>query len=299
MAAISAPPRPRPASRPTVVIGLASLGAVFGFFAAVVVGLSLLHIELADGGHGLSAVVAMGAGTGWFLGAMAGHELARGRRPAGAPMVSVLWAGAGVVLITGLALCALESRLVGTYGIKAWELSTLQVVTLSDTGLAAVTIAAASRSHRPDPSAPERPGLGAIALVGIVAGALLFGALLVTFFDGVERNAGARTNRAAYDTGWALLGAAERYQRRRGTYPDSLAALLSAGASVRPGAQVEFAGAFANGFCIVVGADAGEAQAGEPRYTAFTWPEADLGDHVFRQGGSCRVASARARHVSR
>lgn len=282
-----------------MVIGLASLGAVFGFFAGVVVGLMVFGIELADGGHGLSAVAATGAGIGWFLGAMTGHALSGARRPAGRPIAYALWVGAGVVLITGLVLCALEARLVGTYGIKAWELSALRAITIADAAVAAVTIAAVSRADRADPTMPEREGLGAIAFVGIVAGVLLSGALLFGFFDAIERNARARTNRAAYDTGWALLGAAERYQRRTGTYPEALAVMLSAGANVRSGAQVEFAGAFANGYCIVVGADAGEAQAGEPRYTAFTWPEADLGDHVFRQGGSCRVASARARHVSR
>jgi hypothetical protein len=279
------------------VIGLASLGAVFGFFGGVVVGLMVFGIELADGGHGLSAVAATGAGVGWFLGAITGHALSSARRPIGRPIAHALWLGAGVVLATGLALCALEARLVGTYGIKAWELSALRVITVADATLAAVTIAAVSRADRADPAASERPGLGAIAFVGIVVGVLLFGALLIGFFDAIERNAQARTNRAVQDTGWALLGAAERYQRRTGTYPETPAALLSA-ANVRPGAQVDSAGAFANGFCIVVGADVGEAQAGEPRYTAFTWPEADLGDHVFRQGSSCRVASARARHLS-
>jgi hypothetical protein len=282
-----------------VVIGLASLGGAFGFFAGVVVGLQVLGIELADGGHGLSAVAAIGAGIGWFLGAITGHALSMARRPAGRPMAYALWVGAGVVLITGLVLCALEAGLVGTYGIKAWELSTLRAITIGDATLAAVTIVAVSRTDRADPAMPERQGLGAIALAGVVAGGLLSGGLLLGFLDAIERNALARTNRAAYDTGWALLGAAERYQRRAGTYPKALAELLSAGANVRSGAQVEFAGTFANGFCIVVGADIGEERAGEPRYTAFTWPEADHGDHVFRQGSSCRVASARARHLSR
>ncbi len=282
-----------------MVIGLASLGAVFGFFAGVVVGLMVLGIELADGGHGLSGVAATGAGIGWFLGAMTGHALSKARRPAGRPMAFTLCVGAGVVLITGLVFCALEARLVGTYGIKAWELSALRAITVADAALAAVTIAAVSRTDRADPAMPERQGLGAIAFAGIVAGVLLFGRLLGGFLDAIESNARARTDRAAYDTGWALLEAAERYHRRTGSYPGSLAALLSAGASVRPGAQVDLAGGFANGFCIVVGADVGEARAGEPRYTAFTWPEATQGDRVFRQGRSCRVASARARDRSR
>jgi hypothetical protein len=170
---------PGPA-RATIILGVASFGAVLGFILAFVIGLEFLGFELPDAASGLSTVALVGAGWGWAIGALLGDLTSSGARPIQASTRRGLRIAALVAVVLGVAVVFGEARLVAPNGLLAAELPWIRAATAADAIAGSATLLSASRAHQPASGHRPSPWIGWAAGAGFVCAVVLLFWLVVS-----------------------------------------------------------------------------------------------------------------------
>jgi len=259
-----------------IVLGFASIGGLVGIIAAIYVGVTALAMEPPDDAEYLPFVMMVGAGAGWLIGTGLGSIAGSRARPPGATGRRLVLLGA-VAVVIGAATIAIWPNTSGwpdgevTF-FSTWRVvggTELEIATMVDAAIAAFTFLAVRRHHDGEGSAHPRRVAGAIGTAGLLLGGLAFAygvAIVPMTWSGNVRHLATR---AVYRTTTSLVEAAGEHQGLTGSFPTNLAEVLAAGAKVRPGTQVEFAGVVNGSFCVRVGVDVGEQHADDPHYSAL------------------------------
>ncbi len=239
-------------------------------------GMNALGMELPDHADLLPFCMLLGAGVGWLVGVGLASIVGKGARPAGPIGRRLVLSAAVIVSIVAVAV-AISPTPVGWPQVRMtffslWRIdggTWLEIALLADAAIAVATFLAVSRHH--DVGRAHDPGrlAGATGIAGLGLGALVFllgtGLMALTWQDAV----GHQKYRVVYRTTNSLAGAASRREERTGSFPANLEEVLAAGGRIQPGAKVEFAGVVKGSFCVRVGVDEGEGDAGDPHYSAL------------------------------
>lgn len=280
----------RGASRPTIVLGFGCLGGLLGMIAGAYFGGSVLGIGLPDEAEYLPFVMMIGAGAGWLAGAGLGSIAGRTARAPGALGRGLVLVGAVVVVVGAVAIVISPVPSGwpdgGVTFFSFWregDGGAFEIAVLVGTALVLLTFLAVSRQQESASSRPPGRLVGAVGIVGLLLGGLVFllGVWLVPL--NWSDTGDHQRYRAVIRTTNSLVVAAGKYERRTGEYPSNLEDVLAAGGKVRRGAQVEFAGVVNGKFCVRVGVDLGEEAAGEPHYSALVYPRGSM----LGVGNSC------------
>ena len=240
-------------------------------------GMNALGMELPDHADLLPFCMLLGAGAGWLAGVGLGSIVGKGARTAGPVGRRLVLSGAVIVSIVAVAV-AISPTPVGWPQVRMtffsiWRIdggTWLEIALLVDAAIAVATFLAVSRRHDGG-RARRHPGrfAGATGIVGLGLGALVFllgiGLIALTWSDAVDQ----QKYRVVMRTTDSLAGAASRREERTGSFPANLEEVLAAGGRIQPGAKVEFAGVVKGSFCVRVGVDEGEGDAGDPHYSAL------------------------------
>ena len=264
----------RGASLSTIVLGFACIGGSVGMIVGAWGGMTVLGMELPDHADLLPFCMMIGAGTGWLLGVGLASIVGKGARPAG-PIGRRLVLSA--VLVVSIVAVVISPTPVGWPQVHItffsfWRVdggTWFEIAFLADAAIAFATFLAVSGQH--DGEGSHRPGrvAGATGIAGLSLGGLVFllgtGMLALTWSDAVAHQKYRVVNRTTN----SLASAASRREERAGSFPASLDEVLAAGGRIQPGAKVEFAGIVNGSFCVRVGVDEGEGDAGDPHYSAL------------------------------
>jgi hypothetical protein len=268
----------RGASRPTIILGFASIGGLLGMVAGAYVGATAFGMAIPDDAEYLPFSMMLGAGAGWLGGAGIGSMVGEGARAPGTIGRKLVLLGAVAVVIGAvIAIWPVSSAWPdgGVTFFWSWRAGrgglAFETVILVDATLAVMTFLAVSRHHVGEDSG--RPGrvAGATGIAGLLLGGSVFALGLGLVALCWSETVAHQQYRAVYRTTTSLASAAAEHEARTGSFPTNLEEVLVAGGKVRPGAQVEFAGVVNGSFCVRVGVDVGdvEERAGDPHYSAL------------------------------
>jgi hypothetical protein len=292
----------RGASRPTIVLGFASVGGFVGLVAGGFLGFHALGMELPDHADLLPACMLIGAGLGWLNGVALGSIVAKDARPPGTAGRWLLFLGAAIVVLGAIVITIApvpSGRPEGGmtfFSFWASDEGTLAgIVLLGDAAIAVATFWAVSRQRDRDGSG--RPGrlAGATGIAGLLLGWFVFAFGMWFVAQNWSSTMGHQQYRVVYGTTNSLANAASRRLERTGSFPANLDEVFAAGGRIQPGAVVEFAGVVHGSFCIRVGVDEGEDPPSDPHYSALvhrrprganSWVGLEVG-----QGNSCAGSS--------
>jgi len=315
IAASSADPR-RGASGPTIVLGFASIGGLVGLVGAAVLSVAAITSggppepgESADDMSLFVLFVMLAAGVGWLVGAGIGSTLAEGARAVGVLGRRLVLGGACAVAL-GVALIVIWPRVVGwpeteVIFFSIWRTTggpAFAIATMIDGAIAVMTFLGVSKHHGLEGWGRPRRAVGAIGIVGLLVGGLVFAwvvaFVLSTWSGGMSHD----QYLAVHRTTMSLRDAVREHLDRTGSYPANLAEVLAAGGEVQPGAQVEFAGVENGSFCVRVGVDVGMPRADDPHYSTQVNrrpPEARSWTSSRTQSGnSCSFQGPGVSHVT-
>ncbi len=278
--------------RATFPLGNGTLLAALGAVGVPVFLGAVLGQDLIDDPDGLLAASLIAAGIGWTIGAAAGAALAAGGEPFSvgqAWLLRVMALAAIPVALTPLWIPTMSGRAAGAV---ARSTGPIRGPLLADAAIVCITLllVAGGRHARSHDRAPRRIGsrlsrgaaatgvaLGALVIVG-----LLRTAIVTPAFAEEQRRAGANRR-----TGESLIGAAQRFMDRDGSYPADLPALLTAGGRIQPGSVVTLLHAEEDRLCLRVGTDMGTGEATEPFWSAVIRPRSETSGSGAVLGPSC------------
>ena len=219
--------RRRGASRPTIVLGYATIGGLIGNVAGAPVAFHLFGLELPDNTEGLAPAVMVTAGLGWLIGAGFGSIAGAHARPIGVAGGRLLLAGAVAVTVGAVAIAIWPARSgwpeTETIFFSLWrhggdELAFV-IVTMVDAALVVGTYLAVSGHHDVEGSSRPSKLAGAIGITGLVLGGLWFAlgmALMPLLWSG---SLTADQVQAVYRTTSGVAGAVDDYADRRERSP--------------------------------------------------------------------------------
>jgi hypothetical protein len=171
----------RGASRPTIVLGFASLGGFLGMVAGAYVGATAFGAELPDDAEYLPFFMMLGAGAGWLLGTGLGSVVGEGARAPGTIARRLMLVGAFGVVI-GASVTAIwpvssgwPARSVVLFSFwRGGAQTAFEVTTMVNAALAVSTFVAVSRSRAGEHSWPPGRVAGGIGIGGLFMGGLAF-----------------------------------------------------------------------------------------------------------------------------
>lgn len=265
----------RGASGPTIILGVASIGGFLGLIAGIVVAAAAGWVLLPDDAGPLPFSMMVGAGIGWLIGAWLGSVLSQGARSPGTVGRTLVHIGVAVVVL-GAALIAvwpLAARVSqgGLTYFSFWRadvgMLAFEITAMVDAAIVVSTfLFVLKRRDRQDAEVPGRIA-GATGIAGLLLGGVVFAFSLWIVATTWSETVARQRDRAMTRTTSSLVDAVHRHERRTGSLPTNLGEMLGAGGKVFPGVQVEFAGVVDATFCVRIGTDTGEPQAGDPHYS--------------------------------
>jgi hypothetical protein len=271
--------RRRGASRPTIVLGYASIGAVAAMIAGGFIGLFALGLEMPDGADGLPFPMMVGASVGWVAGATRGFRAGRNAKPAGRAGGMLLLLGGEIMVLGAVVILLLPTpwRLGGTVTYFSWRRypsgPEFVAAMVAGTVLVLATFLLVWLPRAPAQSERRSGSVDWTGRVGVVVGVASFWFAMLSVQGQWSAAAARQRYEAASSTLSNLMTAAERQYDRSGSYPTSLEEVIAAGGRIRPGTTVEFAGVANDAFCARVGIDIGEEnRTGPPQFAGLVHP---------------------------